>query len=52
LGNDETLAVSRVLYAQQPEGTRLWYAPGVFRQFERAAVGARIDAAIEARRVA
>jgi 5-methylcytosine-specific restriction endonuclease McrA len=52
LGNDETLAVSRVLYAQQPEGAHLWYAPGVFRQFDRATVGARIDAAIAARRVA
>lgn len=52
LGNDETLAVSRVLYAQQPEGARLWYAPGVFRQFERTAVRARIDAAIKAQKVA
>ena len=52
LGNDETLAVSRVLYAQQPEGARLWYARGVFRQFERADIGVRIDAAIQARRAA
>ena len=45
-GDKETLAVSRVLYAQQPEGARLWYGPGVFRVFARNAVEQRIDAAI------
>jgi 5-methylcytosine-specific restriction endonuclease McrA len=47
-GGKETLAVSRALYGQQPEGGRLWFGRGEFRRFAKGAVAARIEAALAA----
>ena len=40
-----TLAVSRRLYALQPEDARLWFAPGEFRDWRHEQVESRISAA-------
>ena len=41
-GGRATLAISRRLYALQPEDARLWFAPGEFREWRHADVEGRI----------
>ncbi len=47
LGDEGTLAVGRVLYGQQPDGSRLWAAPGTFEPFRRRVLEARLRKAAE-----
>ena len=46
-GGLATLSISRLLYAQQPEESRLWFARDDFRPWHHAEVHKRIAAAIE-----
>jgi 5-methylcytosine-specific restriction endonuclease McrA len=46
-GGLATLSISRLLYTQQPEAARLWFAKDDFRTWKRAEVHNRIAATVE-----
>lgn len=51
-GGRATLAVTRRLYALQPDNARLWFAPGEFHDWQHAEVEARVATAEERIRAA